>query len=73
MAAKKDRIEIYRSKKVKGQFGWRYIAKNGRKLAIGGELYKNAAHAIKMVDKLFGQLTVLGAVEIVNTTKGPSK
>ena len=73
MAAKKDRIEIYRSRKVRNQFGWRYVAKNGRKLATCGELYKNKRHAINMVDRLFGHFTTLGAVAIIDTTKTPSK
>ena len=51
--AKQARIEIYASRKVKGQYGWRYIAANGRKVAIAGELYKKKSHAIKMAEKLF--------------------
>ena len=33
-------IQIYRSKKNK-QFAWRIIAKNGKKIACGGETYYN--------------------------------
>ncbi len=39
MALKKDRIEIYRSRANK-EFGWRYITKNGKRVAVAGETYK---------------------------------
>ena len=51
--AKKDRVQIYESRKVPGQWGWRYIAANGKRIAISGELYKNKAHAEKMAMRLF--------------------
>jgi uncharacterized protein YegP (UPF0339 family) len=70
---KKDTITIYASKKVKGQFGWRYTAKNGRKLATSGELYKNRAHAARMVDKLFGCSTVLGRVDVIGAKSATTK
>ena len=55
-----DTIEIYESRKVKGQFGWRYKAKNGKKIATCGELYTKRSHAKKMalylfIDKRFGE------------------
>lgn len=56
MAAKKDKVVIYQSKKVKGQWGWRVIAANGKRIAISGELYKNKAHAAKMAKRLFPDL-----------------
>lgn len=49
-----DTIEIYESRKVKGQFGWRYRAKNGKKIANAGELYTKRDHADNMVRYLFG-------------------
>ena len=56
---KTDKIEIYESRKVKGQFGWRYIAKNGKKVAIAGELYHNRSHAVKMAAKLFPNVRIV--------------
>ena len=56
MASKKDKVVIYQSKKVKGQWGWRVIAPNGKRIAISGELYKNKAHALKMAQRLFPDL-----------------
>jgi uncharacterized protein YegP (UPF0339 family) len=53
---KKDRVEIYESKKVRKQYGWRVIAANGKRIAISGELYKNKKHAEAMVKKLFPAL-----------------
>lgn len=70
MASKRDRVEIYRSKKVKGQFGWRYVAANGKKIAIGGELYKRKSNVLKMVEKLFGdKIHAWGYPNIVDTTQ----
>ena len=60
----KDRIEVYPSKKVKGQFGWRYKAKNGKKVATSGELYKKRSHALDMVHRLFGYRVSTGAAYI---------
>ena len=37
---KKIQLQIYKSKK-NGQLGWRIIAKNGKKIACGGETYHN--------------------------------
>lgn len=59
MANKKDKIEIYASRKVKGQYGWRYIAANGRKVAIAGELYTKYEHTFRMVNKLFPDTPVV--------------
>ncbi len=53
MSKKQDRVEIYASKKVKGQWGWRYIASNGKRIAVAGELYTSRKHAEKMVARLF--------------------
>ena len=53
-----DTIEIYESRKVKGQFGWRYKAKNGKKIATCGELYKSRKHAGRMVSYLFGDIII---------------
>lgn len=49
------KIEIYKSKK-NGQFGWRLIAKNNKKIACGGETYHNKKDlmgALKLVKKYF--------------------
>lgn len=52
MALKKDRIEIYKSRR-NGEYGWRYIAKNGKRVAVAGETYKNKMHCRAMVSSLF--------------------
>ena len=56
---KKSQLQIYKSKK-NGQLGWRIIAKNGKKIACGGETYhnmKDLKKAIELVKKYFvGQL-----------------
>jgi len=69
MASKTDRIEIYRSRKVKSQFGWRYKTRNGKKVAASGELYTNHSHALKMVEYLFAAAIASGKATIVDTTK----
>lgn len=68
MALKKDRIEIYRSRR-NGEYGWRYIAKNGKRVAVAGETYKNLKHARKMVHELFGMRIALEYIEVVDKTK----
>ncbi len=68
MALKKDRIEIYRSRRNM-EFGWRYITKNGKRVAVAGETYKNETHAEKMVYTMFGYLITCDVVEVVFTTK----
>lgn len=60
-----EHIEIYRSKKNK-QFGWRYIAKNGRRVACGGETYYNRKDATDMVRHLFAEKLASGSVIIVD-------
>lgn len=60
-------IQIYRSKKNK-QFAWRIIAKNGKKIACGGETYhnkKDLKKAISLVDKFFN----LAELKIADLTK----
>ena len=52
---KHSKIELYRSKK-NGQFAWRMIAKNGKKIACGGETYHNKKDCIKslrLVESIF--------------------
>lgn len=52
---KKSQIQIYKSKK-NGQFAWRIIAKNGKKIACGGETYhnlKDLRKAVKLVEQFF--------------------
>jgi uncharacterized protein YegP (UPF0339 family) len=69
MALKKaDKVVLYPSRKVAGQWGWRYVAANGRRVAVAGELYYNKAHAERMVNKLFPGV----AVE-VGPNKGPKR
>lgn len=68
MATKKDRIEIYRSRRNK-EFGWRYITKNGKRVAVAGETYKNKTHASRMVYSMFGYLIECDHAEVVYTTK----
>ena len=59
MALKKaDKAVVYPSRKVAGQWGWRYVASNGRRVAIAGELYHNKSHAERMVNKLFPGVAV---------------
>lgn len=48
---KKPQRQIYKSVK-NGQFGWRLLAKNGRKVACSGETYKNKKDAIKIMDSV---------------------
>lgn len=62
---KKAKREIYKSRR-NGQFGWRLIAKNGKKVACGGETFHNKKDAIKsmksvalmLVESDFVDLTV---------------
>lgn len=59
-----DTIEIYESRKVKGQFGWRYKAKNGKKIANAGELYTKRQHAQTMAYGLFKFYINTGTVKV---------
>ena len=69
MAMTQDKIEIYRSRR-NNEYGWRYITKNGARVAVAGETYKNHKHAIKMVDLLFRHaLNFRRAVIVDLTTK----
>lgn len=68
MALKKDRIEIYKSRR-NGEYGWRYIAKNGKRVAVAGETYKKLYHAEYMVDHLFGMRIALEYIEVVHKPK----
>lgn len=63
MALKKDRIEVYQSRRNK-EYGWRYITKNGKRVAVAGETYKNSAHAWKMADTLFAKQIADGTAEL---------
>lgn len=52
---KKIQLQIYKSKK-NGQLGWRIIAKNGKKIACGGETYhnmKDLKKALSLVETYF--------------------
>lgn len=40
------KTEIYKSSK-NGQLGWRLLAKNGKKIACGGETYHNKKDLMK--------------------------
>lgn len=60
------KIEIYRSTK-NGQLGWRLIARNGKKIACGGETYHNKKDLLKVVNSL--ALTVSRSKIIDTTTK----
>lgn len=60
-------LEIYRSRK-NGQYGWRMIAKNGRRIAVGGETYHNKADLLKITDDLFGGAIGLGGITVKDTT-----
>lgn len=53
---KQHTLEVYESKKVKGQWGWRLKAPNGRKVACSGELYKDKTHAYKMATEIAGRM-----------------
>ena len=64
-----ERIQVYPSRKVKGQWGWRYKARNGRKVATSGELYTKRSHALDMVHHLFGYKVATGAAFIEVLTK----
>lgn len=69
MANKKDKIEIYASRKVKGQYGWRYVSSNGRKMADGCELYHNKKDVEKAIEKL---RKAFATAPLADTTK-PAK
>lgn len=60
------KIEIYRSTK-NGQLGWRLIARNGKKIACGGETYHNKKDLLKVVNSI--ALTVSRSKIIDTTTK----
>ncbi len=45
---KTSKIQVYKSRK-NGQWGWRYVAKNGRKVACSGETYKNRADCLNAI------------------------
>lgn len=50
------KIQIYRSKK-NNQLGWRLIARNGKKIACGGETFhneKDLQKSVSLVAKAFG-------------------
>lgn len=72
MALKTDVIEIYESRRKPKHYGWRYKTKNGKKVAIAGELYTKRQHALDMVTLLFGAELPAGTIAIVDlTTKKP--
>lgn len=72
MALKTDVIEIYESRRKPKHYGWRYKTKNGKKVAIAGELYKNKQHAREMVSLLFTRaLLEEGCILVDLTTKKP--
>lgn len=48
---KKNKRVIYKSKS-NGQYGWRLISKNGKKIACSGELYHSKKHCIKMLNAI---------------------
>lgn len=45
------KAKVYKDEK--GEWRWTLIARNGRKVACSGEGYKNRAHCVRMVAKLF--------------------
>ena len=49
----KKKIQIYKSKR-NGQFAWRAIAKNNRKIGCSGETYHNKKDLDKTLVLLFG-------------------
>lgn len=48
---KKTKREIYKSKK-NGQYGWRLVAKNGKKVACSGETFHNKKDCIKSLNSI---------------------
>jgi len=50
--ANREHIQTYQSRR-NGEFGWRLVAANGKRIAIGGETFKNRRHAEKMATRLF--------------------
>lgn len=64
---KHDHIEIYKSRN--GQFGWRYRAKNGRRIACGGETFHNRKDAVDICKRLFAAQLASGDAMIIETTK----
>lgn len=51
-------ITVYRQR-FSRQWRWRAVAPNGRKLANGGEAYKNASDAISAIRALFRSAEVV--------------
>jgi len=50
--ANREHIQTYQSRRNR-EFGWRLVAANGKRIAIGGETFKNRKHAEKMATRLF--------------------
>lgn len=72
MALKTDVIEIYESRRKPKHYGWRYKTKNGKKVAIAGELYEKRDHTLRMVTGLFSYPISQELVLVVDlTTKKP--
>ena len=64
---KQERIEIYKSRK-NGQFGWRYIAKNGKRIAASGETFHNKKDAMAIAKRLFAVQLEGATATIIDTT-----
>lgn len=47
----KIRVQFYKTRR--GDYGWRAISRNGRRVAVSGEGYKSLLKAQKMASKLF--------------------
>lgn len=68
-------IEIYDSKKVKGNFGWRVIGKNGEQLARSSEplaSVKNLRNNLIKTADIFGSVRSWSGLPIIDTTKSQS-
>ena len=61
---KKAKTQIYKSQK-NGQFGWRLIAKNGKKVACSGETFYNKKDCIKSAKSISRMLV---ESEFIDTT-----
>jgi len=63
---KKHKVEVYKSRR-NGQFSWRVIAKNGKKIACAGETFHNKKDCMKSLSLL--KTILAGTHEIIDLTK----
>ena len=49
--ANREHIQTYQSRR-NGEFGWRLVSANGKRIAIGGETFKNRRHAERIAMRL---------------------